>query len=337
MTLARPSVNILHRYHHALFAPHFDPERDGFDLFENSHEDCVWDVVIVFEAVDSPLTLRVRRGNLVFISGEPPEIGNHAKAFLRQFDQIFCAGVTSGTATMVSGKQHFNNWHFGYSRNSGYRYDHRYIKELPAPEKNQALSTITSNLNYLPMHIKRRRLIERLAQDYGDKIGIFGRPHRFVEYKEDAILDYRFHLCVENCSVPDLWTEKIADALLSYAVPVYAGCTNIEDYFPGATIKIDLDDYAAARRTIDMILTEGEDLYRAHLPAVIEARRKLIETFDISALARRVLAASDTRDAHSITLRPEAAYPLAGLRSLLARGRRKVRTWIWRQRIARHG
>lgn len=337
MTDLRPVVNILHRYGEALFTQHFDPVRDVFDVVENDDRDRVWDMVIVFEAITTPRELRVRDGRLIFISGEPPETGNHAAVFLRQFDAIFCAGALPGSAPSVSHEQHFNNWHFGYSRDSGYRYGHDDVRDLPPPVKTQTISTITSNLDYLPMHIKRRMLVTRLARDYAGRIDIFGRPHRYIEYKEDGILPYRFHLCVENCSVPDLWTEKIADALLGYAVPVYAGCPNIERYFPGATIAIDLDDYASARRTIDHILANGEALYCERLPAVIAARRALIERFDISALIGARIQEATGADVRDIVLRPEAAFPLARVRDLAGRIRRKVTTLRWRRRIARHG
>ncbi|WP_296221419.1 glycosyltransferase family 10 [uncultured Sphingomonas sp.] len=337
MSDARPSVNILHRYGHALFGPHFDPVRDGFDVVENDTGDRAWDLVIVFEAIAAPQCVRVRDGRIVFISGEPPEIGNHAAAFLRQFDAVFCAGAKPRPGQRVSGEQHFNNWHFGYSRDTGYRHNHDYIRDLPPPAKTQMLSTVTSNLNYMPMHIKRRALLDRLARDYAGRFDLFGRPHRYVEYKEDAILPYRFHLCVENCAVPDLWTEKVADALLGYAVPVYAGCPNIDRYFPGATIAIDLDDYASARRTIDAILADGEAIYRERLPAVIAARQQLIARYDISALVGTLLQAPGGTIVRDIVLRPEASMPMAGLRDLAARARRKATTLVWRRRIARHG
>ncbi len=337
MTDTRPVVNILHRYCESLFAQHFDPVRDGFNVVENDAADLVWDMVIVFEAITTARRLRVREGRLIFVSGEPPEIGGHAAMFLRQFDEIFCAGARPGSATRISQEQHFNNWHFGYSRNAGYRHGHDAVRDLPPPVKTKAISTVTSNLNYLPMHIKRRTLVTRLARDYAGKIDIFGRPHNYIEYKEDAILPYRFHLCIENCSVPDLWTEKIADALLGYAVPVYAGCPNIERYFPGATIAIDLDDYASACRTIDRILAEGETIYRERLPAVIAARRALIERFDISSLIGARIHVATGAGVRDIMLKPEAAFPLAGLRDLAARIRRKVTTLWWQRRISVHG
>lgn len=336
MTEVRQAVNIIHGHEQPLFRQHFDLERDAFAVVENGGDDCIWDLVIVFEALSAAKNLRVRGDCVVFVAGEPPAIGNHSKAFLRQFDAIFCAGVPISSAR-ASEEQHFNNWHFGYSVKNGFRYSNAFMRDLPPPNKTHLLSTITSNLAYLPMHIKRRALIERLSQDYAGKIDFFGRPHRFVEYKEDAILPYKFHICVENWSASDLWTEKIADALLGYAVPVYAGCPNIESYFPGASMEIDLDDYASARRTIDAILFEGEAIYRKRLPAVVEARKKLIEAFDISSLVARLLKERNASKVRNIMLQPEASFPMAGFRDLTARVRRKIATIVWRQRVAWRG
>lgn len=337
MTHSRPTVNILHRQHAPLFTPHFDPQRDSFDITENGDGDRDWDLVIVFEALapSAPRAIRARR--IVFISGEPPEIGNHGRVFLGQFDAIFCAAAPNISGVEVSGEQHFNNWHFGYSSAEGrYRHDHRALRDLPRPTKTSTLSTVTSNLNYLPMHIKRRALVEKLSVDYRGRIDFFGRPHRFVEYKEDAILPYRFHLCVENCASPGLWTEKIADALLGYAVPVYAGCPNIEQYFPGATIPIDLDDYASARATIDAILEDGESIYRQRFEALIEARRRLIADFDISRLIEIQLRLAQGEPQLRMLV-PEANLPFARIRDIVARLRRKATTFIWRRKVARRG
>lgn len=335
MTASRPAVNILHRHDAALFGPHFNPARDGYDVTENGDFDQEWDLLIVFEALKVPATYKVRDGGLVFISGEPPEIGNHSHAFLRQFDAVFCAGASARVAPFVSSEQHFNNWHFGYSAaRSAYRYDHRAIRDLPPPTKSLTLSTVTSNLNYMPMHIKRRAIVDRLSHDYAGRIGFFGRPHRYVEYKEDAILPYRFHLCIENCSVPDLWTEKIADAILGYAIPVYAGCPNIERYFPGATIMIDIDDYASARRTIDDILTDEEALYRQRFDALVAARRRLTDDFDISTLIGDRLRSTRSPETRSVLLTPEMDLPLARARDLLMRARRKMTTFAWRKKVS---
>jgi len=41
----------------------------------------------------------------------------------------------------------------------------------------------------------------------------------------------QFHVALENCRMPDYFTEKLLDCFLTRTVPVYWGCTNIEEYF----------------------------------------------------------------------------------------------------------
>ncbi|MCG3184383.1 MAG: hypothetical protein ICCCNLDF_02503 [Planctomycetes bacterium] len=41
----------------------------------------------------------------------------------------------------------------------------------------------------------------------------------------------QFHVAIENCRMPDYFTEKVMDCFQSMTVPIYWGCTNIGDYF----------------------------------------------------------------------------------------------------------
>jgi hypothetical protein len=332
-------VNILTRYDFPLFPQHFDASVDGWTVVENGPQDREWDLLIVFEAMRDAGTYKIRGGRTVFVGGEPPEISNHARGFLAQFDAVFCASARPDTAPRVSGEQHFNNWHFGFSPETHqFRYDRTTVRNLPAPVKTGDISVVTSNLNYLPMHIKRRALIASLQARLGERIDFFGRPHRPVEYKEDAILPFRFHLCMENCAVPGVWTEKIADALLSYAVPIYAGCPDIERYFPGATIPVDLNDRSAAIRVIEDVLDNSEALYWERLPAVKAARQRLIVQFDISKLVAGELAVgAPAATLRTVALRPDETFPFHRARDVLARGRRKVISHLWRRKVRLHG
>lgn len=41
----------------------------------------------------------------------------------------------------------------------------------------------------------------------------------------------QFHVAIENCRMPDYFTEKIIDCFRTRTVPIYWGCTNIAEYF----------------------------------------------------------------------------------------------------------
>jgi hypothetical protein len=45
------------------------------------------------------------------------------------------------------------------------------------------------------------------------------------------MFDSMFHICIENVSKPNFFTEKLIDCLLCKSIPVYVGCPNIETYF----------------------------------------------------------------------------------------------------------
>lgn len=50
------------------------------------------------------------------------------------------------------------------------------------------------------------------------------------EHKE-PLFDSMFHICIENVSKPNFFTEKLIDCLLCKTIPIYIGCPNIHSYF----------------------------------------------------------------------------------------------------------
>ncbi len=63
------------------------------------------------------------------------------------------------------------------------------------------------------------------------EIEFFGKNINPIHDKADALLRYKFSICIENSSINDYWTEKFADPILAYTIPIYYGCMNIEDYY----------------------------------------------------------------------------------------------------------
>lgn len=69
-------------------------------------------------------------------------------------------------------------------------------------------------------------------------------PWKSVNYKGQLVLgaskeplfDSMFHIAIENTSIANYFSEKLLDCFRTYTVPIYYGCTNIEDYFEGEGI-----------------------------------------------------------------------------------------------------
>jgi hypothetical protein len=58
----------------------------------------------------------------------------------------------------------------------------------------------------------------------------FGNNPILGERKE-PLFDSMFHICIENVSKQNFFTEKLIDCLLCKTIPIYIGCPNIVEYF----------------------------------------------------------------------------------------------------------
>jgi hypothetical protein len=333
-------INILTRYSHRLFDQQIDRQRytGHIEFQENSREDIDWDCVVVFDGIPERASIRVAEGALLFIAGEPPDAIRYTAGFLAQFDGTFCAHPSAARRARNRSAQYFNNWHFGFDASTKqYRYGFDDVQQMVPPKKTKDLSVIMSSLAYMPNHLKRLQFLQALQQRFGDRVDVFGRGRSFIPYKDDAILPYRFHVCIENCQVPDLWTEKIADPLLGYSVPAYAGCPNITRYFPeDAIVPLNLDDHAFSLTQIQRILDAPEAEYQRRLPAIRQAREQLLGEYNlISWLAGFVGKGEQPPPAQRRALVPNEQTLGYSVENSLLRGRRLAfrKCFQWSQRL----
>ena len=68
-----------------------------------------------------------------------------------------------------------------------------------------------------------------------------------------GMMKYKFHIAVENCSLPNYTTEKLHDCFLTKTVPIYYGSTNVSDYYNmDGILKFEtLDELVDILRNID--------------------------------------------------------------------------------------
>jgi hypothetical protein len=151
---------------------------------------------------------------------------------------------------------------------------------LNVPSKTQAVSYIASNDVWLPGQRRRNDLREFLMQAAADKVEVFGRGIRYIEDKWTGLAPYRYSVAVENFVGPDYWTEKLSDCFLSWTIPLYHGCPNVEQYFPADSfIRIDAGDPPATLARINQLLRHDE--WERRLPALQEARRRVLEMYHL--------------------------------------------------------
>ncbi len=178
------------------------------------------------------------------------------------------------------------------------------LSALEMPRKPKALSWVVGNARDLPGHRKRLALLEYIQQNGSLKIDLFGRAVQFIEDKWDGLAPYKYSLAIENSSSPDYWTEKIADCFLSWSVPIYYGCTNLEDYFPPASfIRIDIGSPEKAFESVKTAI--DRDNWEKRLPALTEARNRVLNRYQLFPHLSRLLAAQPQKDLK----RPQIVLP----------------------------
>lgn len=280
------NINILTYLDYNLFDQQFDKTRFSgeYCFYENSSLDIEWDMVVIFEDIKEIKTIRCKKGGLVFISAEPPMSSVYSYRFLNQFD-IICSKhsrIKYLKKTWLS-LQYVYDWHLGKDPIAkSYKYSFEEIKYMDMPSKTNNISVITSSHAMLPFHHKRLDFLEKIKHVFEDKIDFYGRGFNPIDYKADGILPYRFHICIENASITDYWTEKFADPLLGYSIPIYIGCTNMKKYFPEDSFyTLNINDVSGAITLLNKILADPEKLYNEKIKYLINSRELLIEKYNI--------------------------------------------------------
>jgi hypothetical protein len=163
-------------------------------------------------------------------------------------------------------------WHIGKT------YD-QLSKTDTSPKKDKSLSSIVGGAVFLPGHKLRQNFIKKVL-DSDLPLELFGKNIRPLEDKAQGLDQYFFSFAVENNSNPDMWTEKLADCYLSWTMPVYYGCTNLDKYFPPKSfIQIDINSPEATIQGLKTKLTQ--EFWESALDSIREARELVLNKYQL--------------------------------------------------------
>lgn len=153
------------------------------------------------------------------------------------------------------------------------------LTSCPVPEKTRGLSWIIGDAMDLPGHLRRWSFLEAI-REAGLPVDVFGKKIQYIEDKWDGLAPYRYSLAIENNSGPHMWTEKLADCFLTWTLPFYYGCINLEDYFPeDAFVRIDITQPEAALETIREVM--AGNAWERRLPAMERARNLVLHKYQL--------------------------------------------------------
>lgn len=225
------------------------------------------------------------RRHTILVTTEPATIKAYGSAYISQFGIVLTtqdrwALPHPGRIFSQTGMQ----WYYGVGAEHVISYEQ--MAAAPVPEKHKTVSVVWSGKKeWYTLHWKRHRFMQAIRKSISG-LDIYGRGHRPLDDKAAALDDYRYHISIENYIGPHHWTEKLSDPLLGYALPFYCGCPNVTDYFPAeSVIPIDIDDVDGALDTIKQAIENNA--YEKRLPAIVEARRRILEEYNFFAVIAR--------------------------------------------------
>jgi hypothetical protein len=247
--------------------------------------------------------LACARKNTIIITTEPSSIRVDGPHFLRQFGHV----LSAKNHDLVKHPNQIHQtpplrWYYGRPLGNNDR-DYIDVDQLKATkpiQKTRDLSMICSNKRMsATLHARRYDFLMELKERLGEEIAVFGRGIRPIDDKSEGMDDYRYHIALENHIEPDHWTEKIADCFLAYCLPFYYGPPNISEYFPeDSYIRIDMFDTDGAIKIIRNSIANDE--YSKRLPAIIEARRRVLANFNLMNIVASLVEAN--HDTTAITI-----------------------------------
>ena len=246
----------------------------------------------------------------LLVTSEPASVKIYGNGFTRQFGAV----LTSQPEWALPHPQRLFSqpalhWFYGVGSTHIESFDD--MLRNPPTAKTQGISMVHSpKAMRHTLHYRRARFMHWLAGEMPE-LDLFGRQTaRPLDDKADCLRSYRYHVAVENYLGPHHWTEKLADAFLGLTLPFYAGCPNVEDYFPeDSFIRIDIRTPEAARETIRRALRDRE--YEKRLPALHEARRRVMFEYNFFAVMAGLIEAR-----HQPGARPDPGAMLLSRRAL---------------------
>ena len=159
---------------------------------------------------------------------------------------------------------------------------------LEYPDKTEKASCVVSS-----KHGRRLSFVHRLF-DKNPDIDLWGRGHHVAYGGKDfykgelnysgncklaGLLPYNYTVVLENSSQSNYWTEKLADAYLSWCIPIYWGCPNISHFFNEKSFRsIDINEpnpWAKIEEMISAPVSEFE------VEVIKKSRESVLKEFNI--------------------------------------------------------
>jgi hypothetical protein len=205
---------------------------------------------------------------LILLQGMEPKELSDISNYVIEYGYVFDKILTSFPEVLQSC---INAEHFLYAscwiltREDKTRANHRdeYFN-IFSTDKSFSLSFVMSQKNWLPGHKLRHESIDIIQKkrDYS----LFFPQSIPMEEKYKLFENAMFHIAIENTRNVNYISEKIVDCFMSYTIPIYWGCPNIDEYFNKDGII-----FFNTKEELSYILDNlTEEDYNRRIPAMLE-------------------------------------------------------------------
>jgi hypothetical protein len=161
--------------------------------------------------------------------------------------------------------------------------DVEYLRALTSLDKTKEISVFCSTQNLTADHVSRFQFVAALKHHFGNRLDWFGNGINPVQQKWDGLADYKYTIVLENQSTPYVITEKLQDAFLALAFPIYWGAPEASEIFgQDSFASINIKDLSSCIDSIEQLLET--DPYESKLPALLKA--KTVVTDDLNFILR---------------------------------------------------
>lgn len=184
---------------------------------------------------------------------EPDEISNLSKLVINGYHNKFDIILTHNEDVLKNCKnsilqEHGTCW----------------IRNFEFNEKKFGVSSVIGKKVLTKNHIFRQSLLNLKEKKfnidldlYNSSTNPFHSNHNLMTMKngeiKNELFDYQFHIVIENCCRKNYFSEKLIDCFQTKTIPIYMGCTNIENWFDtnGMFLINSLEDVENVLNTID--------------------------------------------------------------------------------------
>lgn len=231
-------------------------------------EEC--DYLVVINQPVEDIHVKCRKGGRILIIQEPPYSRN---SYLVDYFSYFDVIITAFNKKYSSHIDH-QPAALPWLINKNFE---ELVDLFPSENKLDKCSWVTTIKHLYEGHEQRLQFLEA-AKHKKNIIDLFGRGVNPLKDKYDGIYPYKYSLAVENYSDKNYWTEKISDVYLSWAMPVYYGCTNLHDFFPeNSYIGIDIFKPEEAFEIIEKAVKDKS--WDKNKTAIKEARERILNKY----------------------------------------------------------